>query len=96
MLDASDKEAARVAAELRQFEIDDRYDFDLAAEAARNFRILRNDGRTVRKTIDLLIATHCIRNHHALLHRDRDFDAFEERLGLMVIHPRLPPARLTS
>ncbi len=82
-----DLEAARVAAQLRQFEIADVYDFDLAVDAAKNFRLLRSDGRTVRKTIDLMIATYCIRHRHALLHRDRDFDAFEQRLGLVVIHP---------
>jgi predicted nucleic acid-binding protein len=41
----------------------------------------------VRKTIDCLIATFCIREQHALLHRDRDFDPFEAFLELSVIHP---------
>ena len=52
-----------------------------------NFRHLRSRGRTVRKTIDCLIATFCIEHHHALLHSDRDFDAFEELLNLNVVHP---------
>ena len=60
---------------------------DLAIAAARNYRSLRARGHTIRKTIDCLIATFCVREGHALLHRDRDFDAFEERLGLSVIHP---------
>jgi predicted nucleic acid-binding protein len=55
--------------------------------AARNFRILRQRGHTVRRTIDCLIATFCIREGHSLLHRDRDFGAFEKSLGLSVIHP---------
>lgn len=59
----------------------------LAREAARNCRALRSRGHTVRKTIDCLIATFCVREQHSLLHRDRDFDAFEEVLGLSVIHP---------
>jgi hypothetical protein len=59
----------------------------LAVAAAENYRILRAKGITVRKTIDCLIATFCIRNRHALLHRDRDFDSFEQHLGLKVIHP---------
>ena len=83
----TEREASRVEAELRAFDIIELHDVNLAVEAARNYRQLRNDGRTVRKTIDLLIATHCIRDHHSLLHRDRDFDAFEERLGLRVVHP---------
>ena len=44
----------------------------LPREAARNYRALRSRGHTVRKTIDCLIATFCIREHHSLLHRDRD------------------------
>ena len=60
---------------------------DLAREAARNYRTLRTRGHTVRKTIDCLIATFCIREHHSLLHRDRDFGPFERFLDLAVIHP---------
>jgi predicted nucleic acid-binding protein len=52
---------------------------------------LRKRGRTVRKTIDCLIATFCVRNGHSLLHRDNDFRHFEELLGLAVIHAK-PPA----
>ena len=59
----------------------------LARDAARNYRVLRGRGHTVRKTIDCLIATFCLREHHSLLHRDRDFDPFEELLDLSVIHP---------
>lgn len=60
----------------------------LALAAARNYRTLRHHGITVRKTIDCLIATCCIENEYALLHRDRDFDGFEKHLGLNVVHPR--------
>jgi len=59
----------------------------LAREAARNYRVLRSRGYTVRKTIDCLIATFCLRGHHTLLHRDRDFDPFEQFLDLSVVHP---------
>lgn len=55
--------------------------------AAGNCRTLRRQGHTVRKTIDCLIATFCLREQHALLHRDRDFDPFEKLLDLSVIHP---------
>ena len=53
-----------------------------ALDAATAFRGLRRRGRTVRKTIDTLIATYCIRNDHELLYSDRDFDPFVEHLGL--------------
>lgn len=82
-----EREAAAVQSALRDFAISERYEIDLAVEAARNYRQLRNAGCTVRKTVDLLIATHCIRHGHSLLHRDRDFDACERHLGLSVIHP---------
>jgi predicted nucleic acid-binding protein len=59
---------------------------DVAGEAARNYRMLRSQGHTVRKTIDCLIATFCIREGHSLLHRDRDFHLFEKFLALSVIH----------
>jgi hypothetical protein len=59
----------------------------LARDAARNYRTLRSRGHTVRKTIDCLIATFCLREHHSLLHCDRDFDPFEEFLELSVVHP---------
>ena len=59
----------------------------LARDAARNYRTLRSRGHTVRKTIDCLIATFCLRGRHSLLHRDRDFDPFEKFLELSVIHP---------
>ena len=58
---------------------------DLAVTAAKNFRALRQKGYTVRKTIDCLIASFCLQNGHILLHRDRDFDPFEEVLGLQVV-----------
>ncbi len=58
----------------------------LALAAAANYRVLRARGRTVRKTIDCLIATFCMLNGHTLLHTDRDFDAFEQELGLSVLH----------
>lgn len=82
-----DREAAAVQAELQKFEIVDAFDTELAADAAYNYRRLRQSGRTIRKTVAVLTATYCIRDQHSLLHRDRDFDPFEELLGLSVIHP---------
>jgi len=84
---STDLEALRVLRHLRQFEIFETGGVDLATAAARNYRRLRSRGRTVRKTIDCLIATFCIEQHHSLLHNDRDFDAFEELLDLQVVHP---------
>jgi predicted nucleic acid-binding protein len=60
---------------------------ELALQSARNYRLLRHKGITVRKTIDSLIATYCIENEHDLLHNDSDFEGYEKHLGLSVIHP---------
>lgn len=59
----------------------------LAIEGAQNFRSLRKKGITIRKTIDTIIATFCIYNRHTLLHSDKDFEPFEEHLGLKVLIP---------
>jgi predicted nucleic acid-binding protein len=60
---------------------------DLAIASAANYRYLRARGITIRKLVDCVIATFCIENGHTLLHNDRDFEPFEQRLGLRVIHP---------
>jgi hypothetical protein len=78
---------SRVLRELRRFEVFETGGAELAIAAARNYRDLRRRGYTVRKTIDCWIATFCIQERHALLHRDRDFDPFESELGLTVIRP---------
>ena len=65
------------------------YDFvgeQMATKAAENFRLLRKKGVTVRKTIDVLIATFCIEHGFELLHNDRDFEPMKEILGLQVKH----------
>ena len=55
---------------------------DIALQSAHNFRLLRKKGVTVRKTIDVLIATFCIDNDIPLLHSDRDFEPFHQYLKL--------------
>ncbi|WP_299820545.1 PIN domain nuclease [uncultured Jannaschia sp.] len=55
----------------------------IALEAARNYRRLRTQGITVRKTIDTLIATRCIHDDLPLLFTDRDFQPFVDHLRLV-------------
>ena len=57
---------------------------EIAIQVANNYRKLRKQGITVRKTIDVIIATFCIENGFPLIHNDRDFDPMEEILGLIV------------
>ena len=54
----------------------------IAVQAAKNFRVLRAHGITVRKTVDTVIATRCIESRLSLLYSDRDFDPFVEHVGL--------------
>jgi predicted nucleic acid-binding protein len=55
---------------------------EIAIKSADNFRLLCKRGITVRKTIDVLIATFCIERKLALLHSDKDFEPFHEYLKL--------------
>ena len=80
-------EAVETRRELLKFEVLTMGGVPLAVAAARNYRTLRAKGRTVRRTIDSWIATFCLLNDHSLLHKDSDFEPFEEFLGLRVIHP---------
>jgi predicted nucleic acid-binding protein len=54
----------------------------VALEAAQHYRSLRAMGYTIRNGVDVLIATFCIECGYALLHKDRDFDIFEQVRGL--------------
>ncbi|MES3003404.1 MAG: PIN domain nuclease [Pseudomonadota bacterium] len=57
---------------------------DGALRASQHYRELRAAGITIRSPIDVLLASYCIENDHALLHADRDFDAMEQLRGLKV------------
>lgn len=55
---------------------------EMALQAAQHYRSLRAMGVTVRSGVDVLIATFCIEKGYSLLHRDREFDAFEQVRGM--------------
>ena len=55
---------------------------ELAIKAADNFRTLRKRGVTVRKTVDMIIATCCIDKRLVLLYSDRDFEPCRKHLSL--------------
>lgn len=77
-----DFQAAREMMDLLEYK--DMAGKEIALKAAQNFRTLRKRGITVRKTMDVIIATFCIENGYELLHNDRDFDPMEKILGLRV------------
>ncbi len=58
---------------------------EMALSAAANYRMLRRQGVTVRKTVDVIIASFCVLHGHHLLHSDRDFGAMAPHLGLRTL-----------
>jgi predicted nucleic acid-binding protein len=67
---------------LQSLDLEDTSGIHLAEAAAQHYRSLRAQGITVRSGIDVLVASYCIEHDYALLHRDRDFRAFESLRGL--------------
>jgi predicted nucleic acid-binding protein len=78
--DSDFNKALRILGALELIEIGGR---GVGIQAARNYRLLRARGITVRKTIDTLIATRCIEDGIPLLFSDRDFQPFVDHLGLV-------------
>jgi predicted nucleic acid-binding protein len=56
----------------------------MAIQSAENYRSLRARGITVRRTVDVIIATYCIAHGLPLLFEDKDFVPFVRYLGLKV------------
>ena len=67
---------------LDQYEM---FGHSMALKSAENYRALRKNGITIRKTADVIIATFCIENEIPLLFSDRDFIPFVEHLGLRAV-----------
>lgn len=81
----SDSDFEKALQALGSFEQVNMLSTALAVQSAYHCRSLRKSGIAVRKTIDCLIATYCIIHGHSLLHSDKDFDPFEQHLGLQVV-----------
>jgi predicted nucleic acid-binding protein len=67
---------------MESLHVEDTASAALALAAAGHDRSLRAQGQTVRSSIDVLVAAFCIEHDYALLHRDRDYVAFEQLRGL--------------
>jgi predicted nucleic acid-binding protein len=59
---------SQVRDKLLKFQIFPTGGTDLAIAAVENYQFLRRHGFTVRRTIDCVIATHCLQDGHQLLH----------------------------
>ena len=59
----------------------------MALKSADNYRQLRKQGITIRKTADVIIASFCIENKLSLLFSDKDFLPFIQHLQLVSVCP---------
>jgi predicted nucleic acid-binding protein len=80
-----DRDYRRAKAALDRLIFESMLGREMALLSAQNYRKLRAAGVTVRKTIDVIIATFCLRGRHRLLHNDRDFVLMQDHLGLQVM-----------
>ena len=71
--------AKRTLATLDQYEL---FGAHMVDKCAYNYRFLRKKGITIRKTIDLIIATFCLENKIQLLFSDKDYVPFVDFLKL--------------
>jgi predicted nucleic acid-binding protein len=70
---------------LTSLSVFDMLGMELAIKSADHFRYLRKRGISIRKTVDVIIATFCIETQHSLLFSDKDFLPFVEHLGLRAV-----------
>ena len=61
--------------------------YNAAVQSTQNYRQLRKAGVTVRKTIDIIIATICIIEGLTLLHDDRNFNPIASHFPLKAFTP---------
>ena len=78
----ADRDYRTAKTKLEELTIYEMFGLDAVEQCAKNYRMLRKKGITVRKTADVIIASFCIRNKMPLLFLDRDFVPFVKHLGL--------------
>lgn len=91
----SDKAFGDVLDVLSEFVLFESVNSELAIASARNYRLLREKGITIRSLVDTVTATFCIESGHELLHNDRDFEHFHEHLGLKITSPPADTSQTT-
>ncbi len=77
-----DKDYKKVKSFLLDFPVYQPKGLETYLKAAQIYRDCRKKGKTVRKTVDCIIAAICIEHHQILLHNDRDFDQIASCAGL--------------
>jgi predicted nucleic acid-binding protein len=81
----SDKDFETAHSFLKELPFKQMGGYQVAVQSADNYRSLRKAGITVRKTIDVIIATFCIAENLPLLHDNRDFDPIATHFPLKLI-----------
>jgi predicted nucleic acid-binding protein len=81
----NDKDFQMTREYLLEFPIHTPKGIETYLKAAEIYRDCRKKGKTVRKTIDCIIAAICIENSLPLLHKDSDFGLIEACTGLKVL-----------
>lgn len=80
-----DKDFRKIKGYLLEFPIYRPKGVETYLKAAQLYRDCRKKGKTVRKTVDCVIAAICMENGLTLLHKDSDFDLIEACAGLKVL-----------
>ncbi|MDA8238973.1 MAG: PIN domain nuclease [Nitrospiraceae bacterium] len=80
-----DKDFIAVRDPLMEFPIRAPKGIETYLKAAGIYRDCRKKGKTIRKTVDCVIAAICIENNLLLFHKDGDFDRIRQCTGLKVL-----------
>jgi predicted nucleic acid-binding protein len=80
----TESDVRRVERRLAFFDVLRLAELDDFRRAAALYRGARREGITIRRTLDCLIASVCIREEVALLHADADFDRLASCSDLLV------------
>lgn len=83
----NDSEYRKAKKELNTLDQYEMFGHAMVYKCADNYRTLRKSGITIRKTVDIIIATFCIENKFPLLFSDKDFAPFVKDLGLVSTIP---------
>jgi predicted nucleic acid-binding protein len=81
------REARRVERRLLAFDVLRLETLDDFRRAASLYRQARAKGITIRRTLDCLVASVCVRDNTPLLHTDADFDHLATCTDLQVVTP---------
>ena len=85
-----DRAARRLERRLEAFDVLRLEDLDDFRRAAALYRKARQRGFTIRRTLDCLIASVCVREGADLLHADSDFDRLAACTTLEIVMPPVP------